>query len=188
MEVKQGAPRDLRYSLRFMKRKGMEQVKIGKIVNAVGMKGEVKVYPYSRSKERYGQLGSVYVENNKYEIEKVRFNKDIVILKFSEINDRNAAEEAKGKDIYIDEASLPKLPAGEYYIRDMIGLSVVDDTGNLLGCLSDVIQNSAQDLYEVERKDGKKILIPAVEEFILNVDIEKKQIDVKLIEGLNPEL
>lgn len=164
----------------------MEKIQIGKIVNAVGLKGEVKVYNYSRSKERYEELESIYVENTEYKIEHVRYNKEIVILKLSGINDRNAAEAAKGKDLYIDGSDLPVLSEGEYYVRDMIGLSVVDDAGNVLGRLSDVIQNSAQDLYEVEMKDGKKILIPAVEEFILNIDMEKRQIDVKPIEGLIP--
>ena len=162
----------------------MEKISIGKIVNAAGLKGEVKVYNYSGSKERYQQLRSIYVENTEHEIEKARYHKEIVILKLSGINDRNAAEEAKGKGIYINESDLPALSEGEYYIRDMIGLTVVDDTGNVLGKLSDVIQNSAQDLYEVEMTDGRKILIPAVEEFILNIDIEKRQMDVKLIEGL----
>jgi len=164
----------------------MDKIQIGIIVNAVGLKGEVKIVNYSNSKERYQELESIYVENIVHKIEKVRYNKDLVILKLSGIDDRSTAEEAKGKGIYIDERDLPALSEGEYYIRDMIGLSVVDDTGHVLGKLSDVIQNSAQDLYEVEMKDGKKILIPAVEEFILNIDIEKKQMDVKLIEGLIP--
>ena len=164
----------------------MEKIQIGKIVNVAGLKGEVKIVNYSGSKERYQELESIYIENAEHKIEKVRYNKDVVILKLSGIDDRNAAEEARGKDIYISESDLPELSEGEYYIRDMIGISVVDDTGNVLGNLSDVIQNRAQDLYEVEMKDGKKILIPAVEEFILNIDIEKKQMDVKLIEGLIP--
>jgi 16S rRNA processing protein RimM len=162
----------------------MEKINIGKIVNAVGLKGEVKVYSYSGSKERYQERKRIYVENTEHQIEKSRRNKDIVILKLSGINDRGAAEDAKGKDIYINESDLEPLPEGEYYIRDLIGLTVTEDTGNVLGKLSNVIQNSAQDLYEIETPDGKKILIPAVEEFILNIDIENKQIDVKLIEGL----
>ena len=162
----------------------MEKIQIGKIVKAVGIKGEVKVYSYSNSEERYEEKQHIYVENVKYTIEKSRFSKNIATLKLSGIDDRNAAEALKDSDIYIDESDLPVLSDGEYYIRDMIGITVVDDKGNTIGRLSDVIQNSAQDLYEVEMEDGKKILIPAVEEFILSIDIESKQMNVKLIEGL----
>ena len=162
----------------------MEKINIGKIVNAVGLKGEVKIYNFSNSKERYESLKSIYVENDEHEIEKVRFNKEIVVLKLLNINDRTSAEALKGKDIFINESELAKLPDGEYYVRDMIGITVVESDGNVLGTLKDVIQNKAQDLYEVEMADGKTALIPAVEEFILNIDIANKQMVVKLIEGL----
>ena len=162
----------------------MEKINIGKIVNAVGLKGEVKVYNYSSSKERYENLTSIYVEKDEYEIENVRYNKDAVILKLTGISDRNAAESLKAKDLFISESDLAELADGEYYVRDMIGISVTCDDGSMLGVLSDVIQNKAQDLYEVELPDGRKVLIPAVEEFILNIDIKNKQMVVKLIEGL----
>jgi len=162
----------------------MEKINIGKIINVVGLKGEVKVYSYSNSKERYENLKSIYVESDKYEIEKVRFNKEIVVLKFLNINDRTSAEELKGKDLFINESELAKLPDDEYYVRDMIGITVIEADGNILGTLKDVIQNKAQDLYEVEMADGKTALIPAVEEFILDIDIENKQMVVKLIDGL----
>jgi len=162
----------------------MEKINIGKIVNAVGLKGEVKVYSYSNSKERYEDLTRIYVEKEEYKIEKVRYNKDVVILKLVDVDDRTTAESMKNKDIFIDESDLAELPDDEYYVRDMLGISVVTDDGRTLGILSDVIQNKAQDLYEVEMPDGRKILIPAVAEFILNVDIANKQMTVKLIEGL----
>ena len=162
----------------------MEKINIGKIVNAVGLKGEVKIYNYSNAKERYEGLGIICVENENYEIEKVRYNKDMVILKLLGINDRTSAEELKGKDLFINESELAELPEGEYYVRDMIGISVVENDGSTLGILSNVIQNKAQDLYEVEMSDGKTILIPAVEEFILDIDIDAKRMIVKLIDGL----
>ena len=162
----------------------IKKVKIGKIVNAAGLKGEVKIYSYASSKERYETLESIYVENSRHVIESVRYLKETVIAKLAGINDRSAAEAAKGKDVYMDEADLPKLPPGEYFVRDMIGLFVEDGGGGHIGTLSDVIQGSAHDLYEVTLADGRKVLIPAVGEFILNIDMEKKRIDVKLIEGL----
>ncbi|MCL1983559.1 MAG: ribosome maturation factor RimM [Clostridiales bacterium] len=163
----------------------METVLIGKIVNAVGLKGEVKLYSYSGQEGRLGELGHVFVEGARHEIEKARWAKgNVAVLKLSGIDDRAAAEGAKGKNVFINESDLPALPEGTYYVRDMIGLPVFDDAGGAIGELCDVVQSGAHDLYEVEMKDGKKILIPAVEEFVLSVDIAKKRIDVKIIEGL----
>jgi len=162
----------------------MNKIKIGKIVNVAGLKGEVKIYNYSDSNERYARLNSIYVEDTAHRIEKVRYVKRAVILKLSGIDSREAAEEARGKDIYITEKDLPELAEDEYFIRDLIGVLVFDDAGNIIGELCNVIQNSAQDIYEIETENGKRILIPAVGEFILNIDIKAKRMDVKLIEGL----
>jgi len=161
-----------------------KKIKIGKIVNAAGLKGEVKVYNYSASKERYLARKSIFIENDRYEIEGVRFVRQTVLLKLKGIDDRNAGEAVKGLGVFIDEADLPGLPEGEYYIRDMIGMAVKDDKGDLIGTLCDVMQGPAQDLYEVLLPDGRKILIPAVSEFILDINAGEKCINVKLIEGL----
>ena len=93
----------------------MEKIHVGKIVNAVALKGEVKVYTYSNP-ERYEEIKEIYVENKPYKIEKVRFQGNTVILKLSGIDDRNAAESCKGKEIYIAESELPALPEDTYYI------------------------------------------------------------------------
>jgi 16S rRNA processing protein RimM len=163
----------------------MDKIKIGKIVKAVGLKGEVKVYSYKESKESFEELEDVYLENLAHKVENVRYIGEAVVLKLSGIDDRNCAETAKGKDIYMDEADLPALPEGAYYVKDLIGFSVADQRGIAIGSLRDVISGSGHDLYEVETEDGRQILIPAVEEFILNIDMKEKRIDVKLIEGLS---
>jgi 16S rRNA processing protein RimM len=162
----------------------MEKIKIGKVVNAVGLKGEVKVFNYSGSKDRFESLKTVYIGSAALEIEKVRYVKNTPVLKLAGVDDRNGAEGLKGEDVCICESDLPVLTEGEYFIRDMIGLSVYDEKGDLLGVLCDVIQNKGQDLYEIETGCGSKILIPAVEEFITGIDISVKRIDVKLIDGL----
>lgn len=161
----------------------MEKIKIGQIVNAVALKGEVKIYNYSDYKERFEELDYIYVGDKKTEIENVRYMKEMPILKLKGINDRNAAEAVKTKDVFIDETQLRELPEDVFYIRDLIGLDVKDSDGNRLGVLTDVIQNSAQDLYEVKLENDKKILIPAVNEFIVDINPEEKCITVKLIEG-----
>ena len=161
----------------------MEKINKGQIVNAVGLKGEVKVYNYSDSQERYYDLQTVYLDDKLYEIEKVRFQQHLVILKFKGVDDRNAAESLKGKYLNITEADLKELPEGTYYIRDLIGVLVVLESGEVLGTLTNVLQNFAQDLYEID-VNGKKVLLPAVNEFVLDVDLESRRVTVRLPEGL----
>ena len=161
----------------------MDKVKIGVIVKPVGLSGEVKVYNFSDSKERFKELEGVFAGDLWRTIEKARFLKENVILKLSGIDGIDEAEKARGTELFIDAALLPELPEGEFYIRDIIGFSVFEESGVLLGRLTDVIQGSAQDLFEVEVGE-KKALIPAVEEFIKDIDTGNKKITVKLIEGL----
>lgn len=162
----------------------MEKIKIGKIVNTVGLKGEVKVYNYSDSIEIYETIESIYVEDRLTVIENVRAQKNMVILKLEGADDRNAAEALRGRELYITEDDLPELPEGRYYVRDLIGMSVIEKDGKLLGHVTDVLQNTAQDIFEVERENGKKLLIPKVDQFVLDIDTEKREITVKLIEGM----
>lgn len=162
----------------------MEKYKIGKIVNAVGLKGEVKVYNYSDYKERFSEIEDVFVEDEKYVILNTRYMKDVAILKLEGVDDRNGAEALKGKDLYITEEMLRTLPEDTYYIKDLIGIKVIDSDGEYLGILSDVYKNSAQDLYEIELENKKKILLPAVEEFVLDINMEERVMKVRLIDGL----
>ena len=162
----------------------MEKIKIGKIVNTVSLKGEVKVYNYSDSIEIYETIESIYVEDRLTVIENVRAQKNMVILKLEGADDRNAAEALRGKELYITEDDLPELPEGQYYVRDLIGMSVTEEDGNLLGHVTDVLQNTAQDIFEVESENGKKLLIPKVDQFVLDIDAEKREITVRLIEGM----
>ncbi len=162
----------------------MEKIKIGQVVNVVGLKGELKVYHYSDYKERFEELTKIYLENTLYDISEVRYMKEMVILKLRGIDDRTEAEKHKGEDIFIDKADVRVLPEDTYYIFDLIGLKAVDENGEAIGTVCDVIQNSAQDLYEIETENKSKFLIPAVEEFILKIDMNSRTMTVKLIEGL----
>lgn len=162
----------------------MEKYKIGKIVNAVGLKGEVKVYNYSDYKERFAEIDTIFVEEKKYNIKGTRYMKDLAILKFEGVDDRNQAENLKGKDLFITEEMLRQLPEDTYYIKDLIGLDVVGIDEEYIGTLTDVIQNTGQDLYEIELENKHKILIPAVEEFVIDINMSDKKIIVKIIEGL----
>lgn len=174
----------------------MEKIKIGKIVNAVALRGEVKVYHYTDYKERFEELDQILVERNaakkhaveSYAIEGVRYQKDMVILKLKGVNDRNAAEALKDCDVYITEADLRELPEDTFYIKDLIGCRVINhapETGAAeeIGIIADVLQNSAQDIYQVKTKSGKEVLIPAVGEFVREININEKIVRVSLIPG-----
>ncbi|MCQ2544990.1 MAG: ribosome maturation factor RimM [Clostridia bacterium] len=162
----------------------MEKIKIGKIVNAVGLKGEVKVYNYSDSPEIYYRVKAIYDENELRRVKAVREQKNMVILSLEGIDNRDDAEKAKGRELYITDKDLPKLPKGQYYIRDLMGMEVVQEDGSHLGVLTDVIQNTPQDVFEVETDEGKKVLIPRVPDFVLQIDEKKRVITVHLIEGM----
>lgn len=162
----------------------MDKILIGKITSAVGLRGEVKVYNYSDSPEIYEITPEIFVGEDLHEILSVRTQKNMVVLKLSDITDRDAAEKLRGKELFITEEDLPELPEGQFYVRDLIGMQVVTEDGETLGPVTDVIQNTAQDLFEVELETGRKVLIPKVDAFVLDIDADRRQITVRLQEGL----
>lgn len=169
----------------------MEKIKIGKVVNAVALRGEVKVYHYSDYKERFEELDCVILErknsSKSYAIEKVRYQNDMVILKLAGVDDRNAAEALKESDVMITEEDLRELPEDTFYVRDLIGCKVLnanDPDAAEIGVIKDVMQNTAQDIYVIKTASGKEALIPAVGDFVDEVNIEAKYVKVKLIPGL----
>ena len=162
----------------------MEKIKLGQIVTAVGIKGEVKVYPYTDIPQRFEEIDSLMIESKPSRICGVRYMKNMVILRLEGVDDRNGAEALRGKNLYIDRKDMWEMPEDTYLVKDLLGISVIDGNGTPIGTLVDVIQNSAQDLYEIRREDGKTFLLPAVMEFIQKVDLNKRIMVVKLIEGL----
>lgn len=170
----------------------MEKIKIGKIVNAVALRGEVKVYHYSDYKERFEELEEILVERKgkytAYEIENVRYQKNTAILKLKGVDDRNAAEALKESDIYITEDDLRELPEDTFYVKDLIGCRVLnEENGVEIGVIKDVLQNSAQDIYQITLKNGKEALIPVVGEFVREVSIKEKYVKIHLIPGFIDE-
>ena len=167
----------------------MENIKIRRIVNAVGLKGDVKVYNYSDYKERFEEIDEVLIERRdgieRLNIESVRYQKNMVILKLEGVDDRTGAEKLKEHDVFIGEDDLRVLPEDTFYLWDLEDCLVINtDTGETLGKVKDVLQNSAHDIYEIELSKGGTAMIPAVEEFIKKVDVQEKKIYVKLIPGL----
>lgn len=161
-----------------------EIITVGQVTSVVGIKGELKVYPYTDIPERFEQIPRVLIEESSYKIEKASVRKGMVILKLAGIEDRNTAELQKGKKLYIKKEELWEVPEDTYFVSDLLGCTVCDEQGELVGELCRVTQNRAQDIYEIKTPQGKELMIPAVKEFILDVDIAQKKMIVHLIEGL----
>ena len=162
----------------------MEKILIGKVVNAVGIKGELKVYNYSDSDEIYRNTPLIYLEDKLYKIQNVRVQKGMIILKLKGIDDRNEAELVKGKELFVTDADLPELEEGVFYVRDLISMNVITENGEKIGEVNDVIQNTAQDIFEVRTQDDKLVLIPKVDQFVINIDRDTRTVTVRLIEGI----
>ena len=161
---------------------------IGQIVNTFGIKGFVKVNPFTDDMVRFEELESVLVEKNKelieMKIEEIKYHKNQVLIKFKGIEDINMAEKYKGCYIKIKREAARKLPKDTYFIADLIGLNVYDENGNLLGKVDDIYNNKSHDIYVVKNELGKQILLPSTKEVIKQIDIENEKIVVHLIDGL----
>ncbi|MDR2771035.1 MAG: ribosome maturation factor RimM [Clostridiales Family XIII bacterium] len=162
-----------------------EQIAIGKIVAAVGLRGEVKVYPYSDNRERFASGAEFLIDGRPARVEAVRFVKNLPILKLDGITDRDGAESLRGCVLSISALALAPLPDGEWYVRDLIGCDVCDEAGRVLGAIADVIQNGAQDLYEIAVPDGKTFLLPAVGAFVIHVDVREKRVVARVPDDLS---
>lgn len=143
------------------------------------MKGELKIYPTTDNINRFSLLKKIFVNNSEYEIENVRYHKNLVYVKLLGINDIEEAEKLKGAIIKISEDLALPLEENEYYLQDLYGINVYEGK-EFLGQITDILQTGANDVYVVD----KKILIPAVKQFILNIDLQNKTMSVKLIEGM----
>ena len=160
-----------------------DKFEIGKIVNTFGIKGEVKVIPYTDDIEQFKKIKNIYVNNDVMEIESVRYHKNTIILKFKGIDTMNDAENIKNSILKIQRTK-KKLPQNTYYITDLIGVDVYTDEDKLLGKVKDIYNTGANDIYIVETSENKEILLPAIKEVIKKVDIENKKIIVHILKGL----
>lgn len=163
-------------------------LQIGVISSTHGIKGEVKVFPTTDDVNRFKKIKEVYLDTGKERMvlhpESVKFFKQFVILKFKEFNNINEVEQYRNKSLLVDREHAVKLRKDEYFIADLIGLNVITDEENVLGVLKDVLQTGANDVYIVEMEDGKEVLLPAIKECILKVDIEKGEVLVHVMDGL----
>ena len=164
-------------------------LRVGVIIKPHGIKGEVKVYPTTDSPLRFDEITHVKIiqqgkELGDHRISSVKYFKDIVILKFKGIDNINDVEPLKGAELYIPREEGAELSEGEYYIADIIGMTVMTDGGEKLGTVKDVMETGANDVYVVNAECGREILIPAIKQCILDTDIENNIMTVHLIDGL----
>ncbi|MBE5903947.1 MAG: 16S rRNA processing protein RimM [Pseudobutyrivibrio sp.] len=164
---------------------------VGSITQTHGIRGEVKVFPLTDDISRFKNMKNLLLDGGKdgyisLEVENVRPQKNLVILKFKGIDNINDIEKYKGQGLYVTKENRVELKDDEYFIADLIGCEVYVDTDSdkKFGTISDVMETGANDVYEITLENGKTVLVPAIKECILNVDIEGGRVDIHLLEGL----
>ena len=165
-----------------------EYFELGQIVNTFGVKGLVKVKPFTDNCKQFESLKKIIVEKNKIanemEIEEVKYHKNMILLKLKGIENMTFAEKLKGSYIKIHRSEARALEEGEYFIADIIGSEVYTDEGKCLGIVDDIYNSGAQDIYVVKDELGKQVLLPSIKDVILNIDIENQKVIVHLLKGL----
>ena len=164
---------------------------VGAITQTHGIKGEVKVFPMTDDISRFKNMKEILLDAGRegyisLEVESARPQKNLVILTFKGINNINEIEKYKGKGLYVSKENRVELKKDEYFIADMIGLKVYLDTDDksVFGTLTDVLQTGANDVYVIKLLDDREVLVPAIKDCVLSVDVDNGRITIHLLEGL----
>ena len=162
-------------------------LQVGVITTTHGIRGEVKVFPTTDDPRRFEALPSLLLDTGKelceLEIQRVKYFKQFVILKFKDVDDINEIEPYKGKSLYVTRDMAVPLGENEYYIADLIGMEVFLEDGSLFGRIKDVMETGANDVYIVQTQ-GKEVLIPAIKDCIRQVDVKENKMVIHLLKGL----
>lgn len=165
-----------------------QYITIGKILGTYGNKGWVRVLPLTDFPERFLTMNKVLLfQNNQlreYNLLAARKYKQFITILFKEAPDMNAAVALKGALLQISREQLIKLPKGSYYIFDLIGIHVYTTDLEFLGELKDVLKTGANDVYVVENKEGRSLLIPALKQVVNDIDLNARRMVVQLPKGL----
>ncbi len=163
-------------------------LQVGVISSTHGVRGEVKVYPTTDDAKRFRKLKQVILDTGRehltLEVEGVKFFKQFVILKFKGIDNINDIEKYKGKSLLVDRENAVKLRKNEYFIADMIGIKVYTEDGEEFGTMKDVLETGANDVYIIDSLKHGEVLVPAIKQCILDVDIENQKMTIHLMDGL----
>lgn len=161
---------------------------VGIITSTHGVRGEVKVFPTTDDARRFKRLKDVIVDTGKeqilMEIEGVKFFKQFVILKFKGIDNINDVEKYRRSSLLVARKNAVRLSRDEYFVADLMGLQVHDEDGSEIGILRDVMETGANDVYVIDLKDGRELLLPAIKQCVLEVDVEAGFIKIHILEGL----
>jgi 16S rRNA processing protein RimM len=163
-------------------------LELGQIVNVKGLKGEVKVNSFTDDNTKFERIPKVFIKKKEtlkeYEIEKVGYNKNQVIIKFKNVDTVEEAETLRNSYIVVDREIFGELPEGVYYIADLIGLDVYTESNEYLGKVDDIFSTGSNDVYVVKDDMGKQKLLPGIDDVLKKIDIQSGKIIVNLIEGL----
>ncbi len=168
-----------------------DRFKVGIITSTHGVRGEVKVYPTTDDVRRFKRLKEVILDTGKeqllMEIEGVKFFKQFVILKFKGIDNINDIEKYRKSELYVTRKNAVRLSKDEYFIADLMGLEVRNEDDVKIGVLQDVMETGANDVYIINLDDGRELLLPAIKQCVLAVDVEAGFIKIHILEGLLDE-
>ena len=159
---------------------------IGQITKPHGVRGELRVKPHTDEPERFTWLEQVYVGETARSlmlVEKARVHQGMILLKFTAVNDRTAAEALRGEWLMVPEDEALPLEEGEYYLFQLEGLSVFTDDGEDLGVLTSIIETGANHVFVVQGAQGE-LLLPDIDEVVQEIDFENGRMVVKLLPGL----
>lgn len=166
----------------------VEQFRVGVITSTHGLKGEVKVFPTTDDPERFRKLKKVTLdlgsEKRQLKVRKVSFFKQFVILGFEGLDTIEDVERLRGKDLLVDRKDAIALPEGRYFIADLIGLRVINEQDEEIGILQDVLETGANDVYVAVRPDGRELLLPVIDECVLETDPDAGYVRVHVMPGL----
>lgn len=163
-------------------------LRIGVVTTTHGLRGEVKVFPTTDDARRFDKCDEVILEGRNEQlvlhVERVKYFKNIVIVKFKEFHDISEVERFRKYDIMVTREHAVPLEAGEYFICDIIGAQVVEEDGTSIGTVKDVLETGANNVFVIVTDDGKEVLFPSIPECIKRVDVEKKEVVAFIMPGL----
>ena len=166
----------------------MDFLEIGKIINTHGLRGEVKILAWTDFPEDFERFSYALIKTSggerKFNIDGVKYQKNNIIVKFREINSIEEAQKYKNAVLYLPKDELGELPENVYYVADLLECTVFSENGEKIGILYDIFSTGSNDVYDIKRDNAKNLLVPIIEGVVKSVDTEKKEIVIKIPEGL----